>query len=292
MSLAADEPPTPLTSALPRHTAVRYVTALREGGSLPALMEMDDLSLWVVKFRGAGQGPRALVAELVVGTIARRLGLPVPDLALVRLEPGAERFNRHEEISDLLRASVGLNVGLAHLEGAFNYELLDGADLVDEDLAAAVVWLDALTMNIDRSPRNPNIMIHRRRPWLIDHGAALYFHHRWAGADSPSAQRPFAAIADHVLLPLAGDILAADARLAPLLDRAALEAVLALVPDDLLSPATDGAAPDFESAADNRAAYVSYLLERLSAPRAFAAHAEEQRHAQSGARALPLSHRR
>lgn len=292
MSPAPERPPEPSPQALPRHTAMRYVAALREGGSLPALMEMDDDSLWVVKFRGAGQGPRALVAELVVGSIASHLGLPVPELALVQLPEGAEHFHRHDEIRDLLRASVGLNVGLAHLEGAFNFEFLDGADLVDADLAAEVVWLDALTMNIDRSPRNPNIMIHRRRPWLIDHGAALYFHHRWAGSDAASARRPFAPIAEHVLLSLAGDILAADARLAPRLDRSALEAILSLVPDELLSPAIDASAPDFATAAENRAAYVTYLLERLAEPRDFASQAEEQRRARASAPSVTLSHRR
>ncbi len=295
MSHDPTPPQAPLgaASGLPRHTAIRYVAALREGGSLPALMEMDDLSLWVVKFRGAGQGPRALVAELVVGGLAHLLGLPMPPLALVRLDEGAEQFNRHDEIRDLLRASVGLNVGLVHLDGAFNFELVGAADLVAADLAAAVVWLDALTLNIDRTPRNPNILIWQGRPWLIDHGAALYFHHRWEASTPDAARRPFMAVADHVLLPLAGDIMAADARLAPLLDRPTLEALLAQVPDELLSPAIDAAAPDFPSAAANRDAYVTYLLARLAGPRAFAQEAERLRLARAAAPPAPqLSHRR
>lgn len=280
------------STGLPRRSATRYVAALREGGSLPALMEMEDQSLWVVKFRGAGQGPRALVAELVVGGLARTLGLPVPDLALVRLDEGAEQFNRHDEIRDLLKASVGLNVGLAHLDGAFNFELVGAVDLVPPALAAAVVWLDALTLNIDRTARNPNIMIWRRQPWLIDHGAALYFHHRWEQVSPESPLRAFAPIVDHVLLPLAGDILEADARLAPQLDLGRLRDVLDTVPDELLSPAIDAAAPAFATAAANRDAYVAYLQARLTGPRAFALEAERLRLALTTVPAAQLSHRR
>lgn len=284
-------PATP--TALPRLDARRLVAALREGGSLPGLMEAEDGSLWVVKFRGAGQGPRALVAELIVGGLGRRLGLPVPQLALLRLDAQAESFSNHDEVRDLLRASAGVNVGLAFLDGSFNFELLDAADLVGPELAAAVVWLDALTLNIDRTPRNPNILIHSRRPWLIDHGAALYFHHRWPASALDGAQRPFPPVADHVLLPLAGDILEADARLAPLLTPELVAAVVATVPSELLSPHTDAPAPAFADAAANRAAYVEYLLARLAGPRPFAAEAERLRRAQADRPApRPLSHRR
>jgi hypothetical protein len=162
-----------------RTTARRYVQPLREGGSLPAIVDTAD-GLFVVKFRGAGQGARALVAELIVGQIALALGLPVPALAIVDLP---EEFGRSEpdpEIQDLLRASHGENVGLAFLDGAFNFETHAAGDLVTDDFASRVVWLDAFCTNPDRTHRNPNLLIWNRKPWLIDHGAALYAHHNWA----------------------------------------------------------------------------------------------------------------
>jgi hypothetical protein len=279
---------------LPIHEATRYVAPLREGGSLPAVVETETAGLWVVKFRGAGQGARALVAELIVGLIGRALGLPVPELALISLDPTFEKASRDEEIRDLLRASAGLNVGLRYLEGAFNFELLSGADLVSPELAAETVWLDALVSNIDRSPRNPNLMIWQREPWLIDHGAALYFHHDWARVDAARARQPFAPIGDHVLLGLAGDLAEADRRLSARLDRALLESVVAALPDALLSPLADppGVQPAFESAEANRAAYLDYLSARLESPRAFVADAIERQAAAASRPAQALSHRR
>ncbi|MFN3596298.1 MAG: HipA family kinase [Rubricoccaceae bacterium] len=292
-------PPLPdaLPDALPVLEAVRYVTPLREGGSLPAVVEVEGGALFVAKFRGAGQGARALVAELIVGSLAEVLGLPLPPLALLRV---AEPFGRSEpdpEIQDILRGSRGLNVGLGFVEGAFGYDPLAAADLVPPALAAAVVWLDALTTNIDRTARNPNLLVARPdggRPalWLIDHGAALYFHHNWATVDEARARAPFAPIREHVLLPRAASVLEADARLAPRLTEAAIGAVLARVPDALLVHAPEGQAPPFETAAEARNAYARFFRARLEAPRAFAQAAEQARRALPDAPPEALPYRR
>ena len=275
---------------LPIHRALRYVTPLREGGSLPALVE-TDAGLFVVKFRGAGQGARALVAEAIVGGLARRLGLPLPDLAAVELADGFGRAEPDPEIQDVLRGSVGVNVGLGFVPGAFAYEHAAHADLVDPDLAADVVWLDALTTNIDRTARNPNLLIaasnNGPKLWLIDHGAALYFHHNWETVDAERAASPFAAIRDHVLLPIASSVEAADARLAPLLDEAAIAEVLADVPDALLLAAPPGRSPDFETAEAARAAYARYFRQRLAAPRGWVETAGRARAEAPDTSALP-----
>lgn len=275
------------------HAAQRYVTPLREGGSLPALVDTDG-GMYVVKFRGAGQGARALLAELIVGGIAERLGLPLPDLALVDLPPEFGRAEPDPEIQDILRGSHGLNVGLAFVPGAFAYEPSAHADLIDPALAADVVWLDALTTNIDRTARNPNLLVARADDgpalWLIDHGAALYFHHDWSRVDAERARAPFPPIKDHVLLPVAGPVEAADARLAPRLDAAAVRDVLAPIPDDLLMDAPEGREPAFPSAEAARAAYADFFRERLAAPRRWveeAARAQAERPDDS-----PLAYRR
>ncbi|MDT0630530.1 HipA family kinase [Rubrivirga litoralis] len=275
------------------HPALRYVTPLREGGSLPAVVE-TEAGAYVVKFRGAGQGARALVAEVVVGRLAQTLGLPLPDLALVDL---AEAFGRSEpdpEIQDILRASTGLNVGLGFVEGAFPFDPLAAGDLVAPETAADVVWLDALTTNIDRTARNPNLLVAPGAGgpelWLIDHGAALYFHHDWASMSEDRARTPFPAIRDHVLLPFAGDIEAADARLAPLLTDAALGAVLDDVPDELLLHAPPGHPAPFASAGAGRRAYLDYFRARLAAPRAWVA--EAVRAQAAGPDTTPLAYRR
>src|SRR3712207_6259887 len=242
--------------------ATRYVTPLREGGSLPAIVEADDDGLYVLKFRGAGQGPKALVAELVAGELARALGLPVPEIVFAEVDPQLGRAEPDPEIQELIGASAGRNVGLDFLPGSLTYTPAAGS-APDPELAAAIVWLDALTTNVDRTPQNPNLLSWHGRLWLIDHGAALYRQHSWE--DPPAeADRPFPAIRSHVLLPCAGSIVEADARLAPLLDRARVEAVLGAVPDAWLEPTP-------------REAYVEYLCRRLAAPRAFAAEAEEAR---------------
>jgi hypothetical protein len=203
--------------------ATRYVAPLREGGSLPALVEADDDGLYVLKFRGAGQGPKALIAELVVGELARAAGLPVPEIAFVELDPALGAAEPDPEIQDLLRASPGLNLGLDFLPGALAFDPA-AAPVVDPDLAAAIVWLDALTTNVDRTARNPNLLVWHGRLWLIDHGAALYQHHGARGL-AGRAHDPFPAIAEHVLLPYAGSVLEADGRLAPALDAPAIESV-------------------------------------------------------------------
>lgn len=242
--------------------ATRYVAPLREGGSLPALVEADDDGLYVVKLRGAGQGPKALVAELIVGELARALDLPVPELVLVDLDGQLADAEPDPEIQELLAASAGANVGLDFLPGALPYTPAAPGWTPSPELAAAIVWLDALTENVDRTPRNPNLLVWHQRLWLIDHGAALYKQH--AGLDPAAARTPMAAIRDHVLLPVAGSIADADAALAPRVTRALLERIVAAVP-----PAWFGEL----AAAD----YVDYLETRLRSPRAFVEEAERAR---------------
>jgi hypothetical protein len=241
-------------------SATRYVTPLREGGSLPGLVEADDDGLYVVKFRGAGQGPRALVAEVVAGEVGRALGLPVPELVLVQLDPALARAEPDPEIQELIAASAGLNLGVDFLPGSLPFEPAAAPD-VDPGFAADVVWFDALVTNVDRTPRNPNLLLWHGRTWLIDHGAALYAHH---GSDHPSAlaRRPFPAVRDHVLLPYAGPLAEADARLAPRLPDERLEALAAEVPAGWLQGEED------------RREYVEHLRRRLEAPRPFVAEAE------------------
>jgi HipA-like kinase len=243
-------------------TATRYVTPLREGGSLPGLVEADDDGLYVVKFRAAGQGLKALVAELIVGELARIAGLPVPEIVLVSLAAELGRTEPDPEINELVTGSAGLNCGIDFLPGAFDYDPARPGPL-DALRASEVVWLDALTTNVDRTPRNPNLLVWHRNTWLIDHGAALYQHH--SGRDLVGrAREPFPLIAEHVLLPVASSLREADARLSSRLDANAVAAAVALVPDDWLGP-SPGAARD---------EYISYLCARLVAPRAFVDEAE------------------
>jgi hypothetical protein len=247
--------------------ATRYVTPLREGGSMPGLVEADDDGLYVVKFRGAGQGLKALIAEVVVGGVARALGLRVPEIVVVEVDPLLAAAEPDPEIQELVQASGGGNAALDFLPSALPFSPAAPVGVTPE-LAADVVWLDALTANVDRTPRNPNMLVWHGELWLIDHGAALYRHHAATWPDG-AAQAKFPLIADHVLLPFAGSIAAADERLAPRLDRATLETVLAGVPDDWLGGPVEAALA--------REIYVEYLGTRLTAPRAFAAEAEEAR---------------
>jgi hypothetical protein len=273
---------------LARVTARRYVQPLREGGSLPAVVETDD-GLYVVKFRGAGQGPKALVAELLVGRIALLLGLPVPELALVDLPPPFGRSEPDPEIQDVLRRSHGINVGLRYLDGAFNFDCSAAADVVTEDFATRLVWLDALVTNPDRTHRNPNLLVWRRGPWLIDHGAALYAHHDWAGVTPDKVRSPFQLIENHVLLDHSDRIEREDAGLAAALDDRSLAAVIDEVPDELLS------GPEYAGEAglrDIRARYLSYLSTRLQPPRPFVAEAIEARARLRRMPLLPQSARR
>ena len=241
--------------------ATRYVTPLREGGSLPALVEADDDGLYVLKFRGAGQGPKALVAEVVAGELARALGFRVPELTLVELDPALSVAEPDREIQDLLAASAGTNLGVDFLPEALAFS--PAVDTAEPDFAADLVWLDAFVTNVDRTPQNTNLLVWHRQIWLIDHGAALYFHH----ADAPQPQHAhgsFPQIAQHVLLPFAGSVEAADERLAPRVTRDLLAEIAAAVPDAWL----DGA---------DRRLYVDYLCERLAGRSAFVAEAERAR---------------
>jgi hypothetical protein len=252
-------------------TATRYVTPLREGGSLPAVVEADDDGMYVLKFRGAGQGARALIAELVAGEIGRALGLSVPEIVFVELDPALGRSEPDPEIQALIKASAGLNLALDFLPGAlaFNPSLTPPAP----ELASLVVWFDAYLTNVDRTPRNPNLLLWGRRLWLIDHGAALYMHHAWGDYLTLSQSR-FPQIKEHVLLPYADGLAAADASASARLSPAVVERIIAQIPDAWLRDE-----PRFASPTEHRAAYVAYLSRRLEEPRAFveeAAHARAQ----------------
>jgi hypothetical protein len=260
--------------ALPRLTALCYLQPLREGGSLPAVVETDD-GMVVVKFRGAGQGPRALIAELIVGMVAREIGLRVPDLSLVHVPPGFGAEQRDPEIRELLEASVGVNVGLRYLDGAFNFDAGAAGDLVEPGFAEDLVWLDAYVTNPDRTARNPNLLVWDRRLWLIDHGSALYAHHAWDTVDEERTRTPFPIIRDHVMLTGAHDLAAADRRLVTRLTSERLAAIMDAVPDELLvDPLARGG---FVTAGEVRARYLRYLIARVAEPRAFVAEAEKQR---------------
>lgn len=246
-------------------TATRYVTPLREGGSLPAIVEGDDQGLYVLKFRGAGQGPRALIAELVAGEIARALDLEVPEIVFVDLDPELARTEPDAEIQQLIRASAGLNLALDYLPGSVTFDPL--VEQPDADLASRIVWFDAYVSNVDRTARNTNMLVWHRKLRLIDHGAALYFHHDWGDYLARSVQ-PFAQIKNHVLLPFASRIAEVDESLRAALTPQVLADIVAQLPESWLA---DGA--PFAGAREHRAAYVDYLVRRLDAPRAFAAEA-------------------
>jgi hypothetical protein len=247
----------------------RYVTPLREGSSLPALVEADDGRQYVIKFRGAGHGEKALIAELVAGEIGRAIGLPVPELVLATLPEAIARGESHDEIRDLLGWSIGLNLGLAFVPAALAPDLarppVEGAAW-----AANVVWFDDLVVNPDRTARNANLVVHDGRTWLIDHGSSLYVHHAWMDPDEHAA-RPFERIADHVLLPHAASIEEADARLAPRLTDQAVEPILDAIPDEWLGDAR------FADPAAERDAYRRYLARRLAARGTWVAEAERAR---------------
>jgi hypothetical protein len=250
-----------LSRVIPTVSATRYVAPLREGGSLPGIVETDDLGTYVCKFRGAGQGLRVLVAEVVVGELARRLGIKVPALVAVDLDVAIGRYEADEEVQDLLTASVGLNLGVDFLPGAFGF---DAGCTLDPVAAARVVWLDALTANVDRSWRNPNLLVWHRELFAIDHGACLYFHHSWStgvGSAERFARQPYDA-SDHVLAAYLPGVPEADAELAPQVTGELLTEVLAQVPEDWLEvpPGCDG--PEAV-----RAAYVEFLRARVGGGR-------------------------
>jgi hypothetical protein len=241
---------------LPRVVAIRYVTPLREGGSLPGLMEADDLGTYVVKFRGAGQGPKALIAEVISGLLIRACGLRVPDLVTVELDPALAPGEPDQEIQDLLRASGGLNLGVDFLPGALDFDVASAR--VDPATAGRVLWLDALLANADRSWRNPNLLLWHGQLYLIDHGATLTFQHRWSGA-AVAVSRPYDA-AEHALIGCGGLVAEADADLAPLVTADLLAAAVAEVPAEWLAEETE-----FDSRDQARWAYADWLRARLEA---------------------------
>jgi hypothetical protein len=252
-------------------TATRYATPLREGGSLPGLIEADDDGLYVVKFRAAGQGVKSLVAEIIVGELGRALGLPVPEIVLVDVPEALGRTEPDPEINELVTRSTGINVGLDFLPAALDYNAAR-PETIEADLASRIVWFDAYGTNVDRTPRNPNMLIWHGRPWLIDHGAALYQHH--GATDLPSrAHDRFAPIREHVLLPGADDLAAADAELSQKLTPQLIADTVGLVPDTLLGgSSSDDGREDGQAAvpiAALRAQYIDYLTARAAAPREF-----------------------
>jgi hypothetical protein len=243
-------------------TATRYVTPLREGGSLPAIIEADDLGTYVLKFRGAGQGIGVLIAELICGEIARVLGLPQPETVFVHLDAVLARSEPDPEIQALIKASAGLNLALDYLPGSFAFDPVVGPT-PEADLASSIVWLDAFVTNVDRTVRNSNLLIWHKKLWLIDHGAALYFQYNWESYAEHS-RSAFLQVKDHVLLPWATRIPEADAMAMEILTPEVIEDIVALVPEQWL-----GDAEEFDSRAQHRSAYVSYLVSRLHTPRAF-----------------------
>jgi hypothetical protein len=249
------------TMPLRRLAATRYVTALREGGSVPAVVEADDGALYVAKFRGAAQGPRALAAELMVGELARAAGLRVPELALIEVDPALGRSEPHQEIRELLIRSAGLNLAMAYLPGAIGYDVAAG-QRVASDFASTVVALDLLSVNVDRTARNPNLLWWQGQLWLIDHGAALYWHHGWDGTETndslmASAAQPFARAGEHVLLPFADSLSAAAAALVSAANDEVIARAVASVPDSWLE--TEGGGDRL------RAAYFTWLTARRTA---------------------------
>jgi HipA-like protein len=241
--------------------AARYVTPLREGGSLPAIIEADDDGMYVLKFRGAGQGTKALIAELIAGELARAAGLLVPELVFVNLDPEIAKTEPDPEIQDLIRASGGLNLGLDYLPGSVMFDPV--AEKPDAELASRIVWFDAYVTNVDRTARNANMLMWHRRLWLIDHGAALYFHHSWSDMDQRSKD-PFRLVKEHILLPFATSIEAVDEAMTALFTEEVIKGIVELIPDDWIKENSR-----FSTTTENRQAYVDYLTRRLDEPRHF-----------------------
>lgn len=247
----------------------RYVTPLREGGSMPAIAEADDGFLYVLKFRGAGQGTKALIAEIFGAEIARALGLRVPEIVFASLDEAFGRIEPDEEIQDLLRASEGLNLALHYLSGAITFDPL--VTVIDPKLASQIVWLDCLLTNMDRTARNTNMLIWHRELWLIDHGASLYFHHSWQNWEK-QALRPFLLVKDHVLLPMASKLEEVDQEFRTLLTPELIEAIAALIPDEWLTDEYS-----FDTPETHRQAYVHFLQTRLTNSEIFVKAAQDAR---------------
>lgn len=257
---------------LRRVRATRYVVPLREGGSLPAIVEADDLGLYVVKFRGAGQGILALIAELLAGEMGRALGLRVPEIVFMEIDPALGRNEPDYEIRQLLKASPGLNLALDYLPGSTMFDPA-ARDTAPVDEASLLVWFDAFTQNIDRTPRNANLLVWHRKLYPIDHGAALFFHHDWPTREQ-KIESPFIQIKDHILLPWAKDIGGAGAIAHQRLTEQVLGEIVSLIPEEWLE-----AIPDGVSAAERREGYMQFFTRRLASSAAFE---EEAIRAQSG----------
>jgi hypothetical protein len=254
-----------------RHVNVtRYVTPLREGGSLPAIVEADDQFLYVLKFRGAGQGRKALIAELIGGEIARALGLNVPEIVFAHLDAAFGRIEGDEEIQDLLKASTGLNLAIHYLSGAITFDPL--VTKVTPALASRIVWLDCLLMNVDRTSRNTNMLWWHKELWLIDHGAALYFHHAWQSLDN--ATKPFASVKDHVLLAHASTLESADETGRSVLTPERIRYIVSLIPEEWLKDD-----PSFPSPESHRQAYARFLESRIAQSGFFVKEANHAREA-------------
>lgn len=249
----------------------RYVTPLREGGSLPAIAEADDGFLYVLKFRGAGQGVKSLIAEIIGGEVARTLGLRVPELVFAQLDEAFGRTEPDEEIQDLIKASIGLNLALHYLSGSITFDAI--VNPVDARTASIIVWLDSFLTNVDRTARNTNMLMWRKELWLIDHGASLYFHHSWQNLEE-QPRRPFAQIRDHVLLPWATELDAADAEARSLLNPERLRSIVALIPDEWLE-----STPEPGTAAEKRQVYLHFLEARLASSEIFVKEANHAREA-------------
>jgi hypothetical protein len=242
-------------------SATRYVTPLREGGSLPAIIEADDDGMYVLKFRGAGQGPKVLVAELIAGELARAAGLPVPEIVFVELDADLARTEPDPEIQDLIKASAGLNLALDYLPGSVAFDPV--TEKPTADLASAIVWFDAFVTNVDRTPRNTNLLMWHRRLWLIDHGAALYFHHAWDDHYIEHSRTPFAMIKDHVLLRFADSLEQADRAMTERITPEVIAKIVARIPSEWMAadvPAGEARDPEV---------YTNYLVSRLGSRQSF-----------------------
>lgn len=249
--------------------ATRYISPLREGGSLPAIVAADDDFLYVMKFRGAGQGLKALIADLIGGEIARALDLKIPEMVFIELAEGFGRTEPDEEIQDLLKASTGSNLGLHFLSGAITFD--PEVHKMDALTASKIVWLDAYLMNIDRTAKNTNLLVWHHENWLIDHGASLYFHHNWDSLET-SLQSPFAMIKSHVLLPLASELDQAETLAISKLNEEKISEILALVPEEWLALSEPEQSPEV-----TRAGYISFLNERLKYSNTFTKQAQDAR---------------
>jgi hypothetical protein len=247
----------------------RYITPLREGGSLPAIVEADDEFLYVLKFRGSGQGVKTLIAELIAGEIARLLGLRVPEIVFAHLDPAMARMEPDEEIQDLLKASSGLNLGLHYLSGAVTFDAV--VNTVDPTLASQILWLDCLVMNVDRTARNTNMLMWHKELWLIDHGASLYFHHTGQNWQEQS-QKPFPQVKDHVLLPQAAELATVDEAYRTLLTLERIQSVVSLIPGEWLSDTAPTG-----NVEEGRQMYAQFLNSRIASSQSFVNEAQHAR---------------